>query len=347
MRLLQCFAIFLALLFLPSDCKRVSDELKITLPHGGAIQGKYLTSHRGHGIRAFLGIPFAEPPVGELRFQAPFPKLPWTGTLEATNGDIMCPQPFGDSIIGQEDCLYVNVYTPLNPKSTGPLPVMVFIHGGAFVTGTGATSWYSPDYLLDHDVVLVAANYRLGPLGFFGLNNPEYPGNTGLKDQHLLLQWVQDNIESFNGDARQVTIFGNSAGSGSVGFHLLSKQSYALYQRAIMQSGTPYGAWALDHHEQNVPNAWKLGEALGCTKPASKVNDEFLLIRCLKKKSAEDILSKCKELFPQTPFLPTIEATPEGFIQKAPQDFKRSIGLDIPVLIGVTAQEGALLTGRK
>lgn len=92
---------------------KVSEELKVTLPHGGALVGKYMTSHRGRGIRAFLGIPFAEPPVGELRFQPPYPKLPWTEVLVATNGDRSCPQPFGASIIGEEDCLYVNVYAPL------------------------------------------------------------------------------------------------------------------------------------------------------------------------------------------------------------------------------------------
>lgn len=92
---------------------KVSEELKVTLPHGGAVVGKYMTSHRGRGIRAFLGIPFAEPPVGELRFQPPFPKLPWTDVLVATNGDRSCPQNFGPSVIGEEDCLYVNVYAPL------------------------------------------------------------------------------------------------------------------------------------------------------------------------------------------------------------------------------------------
>lgn len=97
---------------------KVSDELKVTLPHGGALEGKYMTSHRGQGIRAFLGIPFAEPPLGHLRFEPPYPKLPWTDVLDATDGKKSCPQAFGLSIIGSEDCLYVNVYAPLVSTTT-------------------------------------------------------------------------------------------------------------------------------------------------------------------------------------------------------------------------------------
>lgn len=112
---MKVVSIGVVVLALASVCHcKVSKELQVTLPHGGSLAGTYMTSHRGQGIRAFMGIPYAEPPIGYLRFQSPFPKLPWTGVLDATNGQRECVQAvFGASITGEEDCLYVNVYTPL------------------------------------------------------------------------------------------------------------------------------------------------------------------------------------------------------------------------------------------
>lgn len=221
---------------------------------------------------------------------------------------------------------------------------MVYIHGGGFVCGAGDIKTYSPDYLLDHDVVLVVGNYRLGVLGFFSLANAELPGNMGLKDQHLLLQWVQDNIATFGGNPRRVTLFGNSAGSASVGYHLLSKNSYQLFQRAIMQSGTPHSPWAMVNLRTSVANAVKLGNILGCALSESQ-DDLYEFLACMRDKDAKELTRKGNEVA-QTDwgFLPNVESSLEGFIQKNPSEYKRSIGLDIPVLIGVTADEGAFYT---
>lgn len=235
-----------------------------------------------------------------------------------------------------------------NPKSNAPLPVMVYFHGGGFVTGSADNSFYPPDFLLDHDVILVIGNYRLGALGFLSLETSEYPGNMGLKDQHLLLQWVQDNVRSFGGDPRQVTIFGESAGGASVGFHLISKLSYKLFQKAILQSGTQYAPWAFDHFGKNVENSWALGEAVGCPKGNSK-DDKDTLVNCLREKTFEEIFEVSSKIFDPmaAPFLPNIEASSEGFIQKAPADYIRSIGLDVPIMVGLTRDEGACITARK
>lgn len=233
-----------------------------------------------------------------------------------------------------------------NPSTPGPLPVMFFIHGGGFVAGSGSADLYAPDYLLDHDVVLVAGNYRLGALGFLSIGTSEMPGNYGLKDQLLLLQWLQDNIASFNGDPRQVTIFGESAGAASVGFHLISKSSYKLFDKAILQSGTQYAPWAFDTLNENPKNAASLAEGFGCPSPVEGFHE---FAKCLREKTPEELIGKGLEMFdPQTsPFLPTVEASAEGFIQKPPQSYTRSIGLDVPIMIGVNKDEGAFMTARE
>lgn len=225
--------------------------------------------------------------------------------------------------------------------------MMFFIHGGGFVMGTGGIAFYPPGYLLDHDVILVAGNYRLGSLGFLSVGSGELPGNNGLKDQHLLLQWVQDNIAAFGGDPRRVTIFGESAGSASVGYHLIAKSSYQLFQRAILQSGTQHAPWAFDHFNENAAHSEKLGAALGCP-PLSEAKDNLgAFLDCMREKSVEEIFKTEVQALGQmsTPFLPNAEASLDGFIQKRPEDYQRSIGLDIPVMIGVNSEEGASFTG--
>ena len=220
---------------------------------------------------------------------------------------------------------------------------MVYIHGGGFVTGSGGIDFWPPGYFMDHDVILVTFNYRLGTLGFLSLATPELPGNMGLKDQHLLLQWVQDNIESFGGDPRQVTLFGESAGGASVGFHLVSKISVGLFQRAILQSGTQYAPWAFDQSGRNPVKTQQLAEGLGCAN-----EDTVLLLDCMRTKTVEEIIYTGMKVFNpmDAPFLPNAEASLEGMVQKAPWEYKRSIGLAIPIMIGVTSEEGALFSAR-
>lgn len=214
------------------------------------------------------------------------------------------------------------------------------------MAGSGSADLYAPDYLLDHDVILVAGNYRLGALGFMSIGTSEMPGNYGLKDQLLLLQWLQDNIASFNGDPRQVTIFGESAGAASVGFHLISKSSYKLFGKAILQSGTQYAPWAFDSLDENPKNAAALAEGLGCPSP---VDGFHAFSKCFREKTPEEIIGKELEVLDplSIPFRPTVEASAEGFIQKRPQSYTRSMGLDIPIMIGVNKDEGAFMTARE
>ncbi len=199
------------------------------------------------GIRIFRGIPYAAPPVGPLRFAAPRPPEPWSGVRDATEFGPSAPQapmrlPLPGMDIGpqDEDCLYLNVYTP---GTSGSRPVMVWIHGGGFVIGSGSQPIYDGTALARRgDVVVVTLNYRLGPLGFLDLTEvcPELPGavaNAGLRDQIAALEWVRDHIAAFGGDPGRVTVFGESAGGMSVATLLAMPAARGLFHRAIPQSG--------------------------------------------------------------------------------------------------------------
>lgn len=191
-------------------------------------------------MRVYRAIPYAQPPVGELRFAAPEPVAAHQGVIELGEefGNI-CPQTDinTQAIRGDEDCLYLNVYAPAEGEG---LPVMVWLHGGAFIFGDGGGE-YDPTRLVAEDVIVVTLNYRLGHLGF--LAHPDLgdgDGNFGLMDQQEALRWVKNNIEVFGGNPERVTIFGESAGGHSVMSHIASPsaQEENLFQRAIIQSGS-------------------------------------------------------------------------------------------------------------
>lgn len=205
------------------------------------------------GVTAWLGIPFAAPPVGELRWRPPAPPLSWSGVRRADHyGNSPCASPAEPNSIYYhppssmgEDCLTLNVWAP---KPSGkPRPVMVWIYGGAFVAGTTDNPFYDGANLAGQDVVFVSVNYRVGILGFYAHPDlsKESPngvsGNYGLMDQTAALRWVRDNIAAFGGDPENVTIFGQSAGSFSVGYHLVMPDSKGLFHRAIAESGAPMG----------------------------------------------------------------------------------------------------------
>ncbi|MDF1760087.1 MAG: carboxylesterase family protein [Coxiellaceae bacterium] len=203
----------------------------------------------GQSAYAYLGIPFAQPPVGKLRWKPPVKDVQWNTKLyRATEVQNKCVQPSGKSFAGSEDCLYLNIW---RPKNTGKqaLPVMVFIPGGGFLLGQGGLPVYNGTYMASTGhVIVVTLSYRLGSLGFLRYlgHGSKMNGNFALEDQLAALQWVHKNIQHFNGDASKVTIFGESAGAMSVGLHLFSiPASHSLFRAAIMESnvmGVPYAS---------------------------------------------------------------------------------------------------------
>ncbi|XP_015119024.1 uncharacterized protein LOC107042478 isoform X2 [Diachasma alloeum] len=204
----------------------------------GTLQGVFEENINGGTYVAFKGIPYALPPVGDLRFRDPVPNVPWTGIRDATEfGEVCCQYDSGTGrCIGSEDCLYLNVYMP-NLDLSNLKAVMIWIHGGAFKNGSGNDDVYGVDYLIKSDVVIVTLNYRLGCLGFLHLGDKAASGNQGLKDQVIALKWVKRNISRFGGDPNNITMFGQSAGSVCIHYLALSPMARGLFQKAILQSG--------------------------------------------------------------------------------------------------------------
>ncbi|GAA4924014.1 carboxylesterase/lipase family protein [Streptomyces coeruleoprunus] len=208
----------------------------------GAVRGRLATG----GVAAFLGIPYAAPPVGALRFRPPAPPEPWTGTRDATRYGPTPPKapytpPF-DTLIPEttvpgDDCLNLNVWTP-SPGPGARLPVMVWLHGGGFTNGSASASAYDGSAFARDGVVLVSLNHRLGADGFLHLDG--VPDNRGLLDQIAALEWVRDNIAAFGGDPDRVTVFGESSGAMSIGVLLTEPRARGLFHRAILQSGAAH-----------------------------------------------------------------------------------------------------------
>lgn len=243
----------------------------------GILQGQVVSNPYGCPFYSFKGIPYAEPPIGDLRFKAPQPKTPWEGVRNATEHASHCfyYESFTDvpgPPTGSEDCLYLNVYSP-NITPSQPLPVMVFIHGGGFANGNGDEDEYGPQFLVRKDVILVTINYRLEVLGYLSLDTEDIPGNAGMKDQVAALKWVKENIRNFGGDPDNITIFGESAGGASVSFHLVSPMSKGLFKRAISQSGTITSWWPNTFRARD--RALLLAKQLGCNSTDDKEIYEF------------------------------------------------------------------------
>jgi para-nitrobenzyl esterase len=215
-------------------------------------QGKVHGKQINHGkVRAFLGLPYAAPPVGDLRWKAPEPPASWKGTRNATRYGARCEQRdvFADMIFQDagpsEDCLYLNVFTPAKARSKSKLPVMFWIHGGGYLGGSASEPRHNGDFLPTKGVVLVTINYRLGVFGFLVTSDLAdeangSAGNYGLMDMIAALQWVKANIEKFGGDPENVTIFGESAGSMAVSTLMASPMASGLFQKAIGESGAEF-----------------------------------------------------------------------------------------------------------
>ncbi|MFF4901924.1 carboxylesterase/lipase family protein [Streptomyces sp. NPDC001068] len=201
--------------------------------HDGALRGS-----AGDGYRTFEGIPYAAAPVGDLRWAPPRPAAPWTGVRDATRPGSACPQQAGEVPGGStdEDCLRLNVTVPADASPRRPKPVLVWLHGGGFTTGAGS-SYDAHRLAVRGDVVVVTVNYRLGALGFLGHDGLPGSGTFGLADQQAALRWVRADIGALGGDARDVTLAGESAGGFGVCAQLASPSAAGLFERAIIQSG--------------------------------------------------------------------------------------------------------------
>jgi para-nitrobenzyl esterase len=306
-------------------------------------------------VSVYRGIPFATPPIGDLRWKAPQPAAKWEGLRHAAEFSNACwqtPYPPAAAIYQaklpplSEDCLYLNVWTPAK-SAKDRLPVMVWIHGGGFTRGFGGTSSYNGEALARKGAVIVTINYRLGIFGFFAHpalsaeSGHHASGNYALLDQIAALQWVQKNIAAFGGDPARVTIFGESAGSWAVNVLMASPLAKGLFQRAIGESGGSFSPI------RTLAEAEKDGEKLSASMapaPAADAKPQGedkpspqSILKTLRAKPAEELLKNAET--------ETVRAIVDGWV--VPQDiatiFAQGKQNDVPLIVGYNADEGTTL----
>ncbi|XP_076313195.1 carboxylic ester hydrolase-like [Tachypleus tridentatus] len=339
--LIFCFSAQLV----PNNSHQALDALEhIVRTTKGYIRGKRLPRETmsGKTIYAFKDIPFAEPPVNNLRFKPPEEIKSWFGVKDTKDNEVFCPQVHTYSEVGLvtrgvEDCLYLDVYCRQLPDKHGNNPrhpVVVYFHGGKFKYG--GKDIYGPNLLLDLDLILVTVNYRLGIFGFLSTDDEEAPGNFGLKDQRMALKWVKENIHFFGGDPAKITVFGHDAGSASVTFHIVSGSSRGYFTRAILASGTGFAPWAVTSNPRQ--HAQNTAFSLGCQPfPSSS------LLHCLRHKSV-DALLEIQAKSPNSMFLPVIEKNLTGaMLTEHPyQMYSKDLAQNVPLLAGITEREASL-----
>lgn len=248
-----------------------------------------LEGYVADGVEHYLGIPYARPPVGDLRWRGPQPPEPWQGILQVVENPTACAQyiPLWPDLIGSEDCLYLNVWVP-EDKPTEAMPVLVWLHGGGFFLGKGSFSNDDGANLAAlNKVVVVTVGYRLGVFGFMAhpaltAENPAHPssGNYGIEDQAAALRWVRQHIAAFGGDPERVTVFGQSAGAISVCAHLASPLARGLFRGAIVESGTC--ATPLPTLASVSELGERVAKGVGCEGAAD-------VPACLRARSAEEV----------------------------------------------------------
>ena len=306
-------------------------------------------------VNTFLGIPYASPPVQDLRFRPPKPPAAWKPTVyDATYFRNVCAQFRSDYFKNStrlvwpdftwekdssEDCLYLNIFAPgRNATNTTQQlhPVIMFIHGGSYVYGTTARHTTPGEVLPRWGVVLVTIQYRLGLFGFLTTGDKNAPGNWGMLDQVQALRWIQENIQAFGGDKNRVTILGVSSGGASVGLHLLSPLSEGLFHGAIAESGVEFSPFAFSTVEKAVQKTKTGAKKLGCDTD----NHQEMMV-CLRAKDANDIIENYEWQFVG----PVID---NYFILDTPKNLRRSGQFhSVPLISGFNSHEAAHNTRSK
>ncbi|KAJ6636708.1 Juvenile hormone esterase [Pseudolycoriella hygida] len=314
---------------------------QVTLTEGTVV-GAEEKLPNGKLYYTYKGIPYAEPPIGKLRFEDPIPLAKFSESVLDCTVERDVPHhkdTISSTFVGSEDCLHLNVYSPTTAYHGTPVAVMVWIHGGAFVSGSGNSYYFSPEYLVQENVIVVTLNYRLGVLGFLSLPDAGISGNAGLKDQLMVFKWINKNISKFGGDANNVTIFGESAGAGAVGLHILK-----YFHKAICQSGSPLHEWLIQ--PDPIGKSKKVAERLGFKGGSQQETLEFL-------RNVSDLTDFQTHFFsilnddekrrglPMS-FKPCIEReSPQALVTKSPIELMNQKNLlNIPVMIGYTSSEG-------
>ncbi|CAB3370890.1 Hypothetical predicted protein [Cloeon dipterum] len=354
------------ILVLCAAASAVAEQVNIT--GLGVVEG--ITSHTAWNHRTiyeYKGIQYAQSPSGERRFKPPVKTEAWDDVYNATQFGQVCPQPQESNSVfnyeraegkaayqqsrskalaaDPEDCLTLNVYTPTTDKNA-MLPVLVYIHGGFFLMGSPAN--YNPSYLLEHDVILVTIQYRLGPLGFLFLDDAEAPGNVALMDQIMALEWVRDHIAEFGGNPAKVTLGGLSAGAGSASLLMFSEKANDLFSQVMLQSGSALGLWVIDDRV-GVQDSLTVAKFAGCddSLPVADV------AQCLREKTPEVIINAYLQHSAEQRksghlgtggSMPVIQSADKGYETVITESPRRTLAngnyQPRPMLIGVNKHEG-------
>ncbi|XP_049274220.1 acetylcholinesterase [Rhipicephalus sanguineus] len=332
------------LLFITASCGFASDVVKNT--RLGWIKGNRLEI-LGRAVDEFRGIPYAQPPLDALRFRPPRPYGPWNGTLDARSKRTACPQVVSNpkafaSVQLTEDCLQLNIWSP-QERAGGTVPVLVWIHGGGFTHGSSAQDVCNGVVLAARTGLVVASfNYRLGFLGFLDAQFPEAPGNVGLLDQNLALNWIRGNIDQYGGDPSRVTIFGDSAGGMSVHGHVISPLSNGLFARACLMSGTLHGRDFIEPSSDSISKGDLVAKAVDCADSERNLTtDPEYVLECLRSKNASELVRVTNTVLSPKffPFLPTF---PNDFLPMDPSAaVKQGLFNAADLMAGVTSDEGA------
>ncbi|XP_021515402.1 carboxylesterase 1E isoform X1 [Meriones unguiculatus] len=351
-----CTLILVSLAVFTAEAKHPSSPPVVDTVHGKVL-GKYVSLEGfTQPVAVFLGVPFAKPPHGSLRFAPPQPADPWSFVKNATSYPPMCSQdPETGTIVNDlltnrkeriplqfsEDCLYLNIYTPADLAKSNRLPVMVWIHGGGLVVG-GASTYDGLALSTYENVVVVVIQYRLGIWGFFSTGDEHSRGNWGHLDQVAALRWVQDNIANFGGDPGSVTIFGESAGGESVSILVLSPLAKNLFHKAISESGVALSAGLVKKNTRAL--AEKIVAASGCENTTSAA-----MVHCLRQKTEEELLETTLKLNlfklnlhgdsrQSCPFIPTVL---DGVVlPKMPEEILAEKSFNtVPYIVGINKQE--------
>ncbi|CAM4543355.1 fatty acyl-CoA hydrolase precursor, medium chain-like isoform X1 [Lepidochelys kempii] len=309
----------------------------------GPLKGKQVTVKGTDRLtNVFLGIPFAKPPVGALRFSPPQPAEPWISVRDATSFPPVCLQdqailekfeemfpPKQLNFTISEDCLYLNIYTPAHSNEKAKLPVMVWIHGGGLSMG-GASMFDGSGLSASENLVVVTIQYRLGITGFFSTGDEHAHGNWGFLDQVAALQWIQENIKHFGGDPGSVTIFGESAGGISVSGLVLSPLAKGLFHKAISESGVALFSAVFSSHPEVTAKI--VANITGCDTSSSAA-----MVHCLRKKPEEEMILNVQ----QQQQVGIIPAVIDGvFIQKNPEELMAGKDFSaVPYIIGINNHE--------
>ena len=325
--------------------KNPADVVNTTL---GLIQGSRKIIH-GRALDVYYGVPFALPPIDDLRFKRPKPAKHWMHIKHTNVKPNACWQTPDESFNRMpgvsmwnpntnmsEDCLYLNCWVPRGFQS--PIrATMVWIYGGSFSSGSSMLDVYDGSNLAaKENVIVFSFNYRLGPLGFLYTDIADAPGNQGLLDQVLALKWINENVRNFGGSLDTITIFGESAGAASIGFHLLSSTSMNYFTRAIMQSASPLVDWGIVSKSTAMLRTKAFANRLNCP-----INGTQGMLECLKKLEPQTLADK---QYAENAYYFSVEFAPvvDGyFLQDNPRNLmRRGLIKDTQLIVGVNKDEG-------